>query len=77
MTAPDERLDDRRQWMTGSLRYAAAAGISVLSAGLLMRRGADAGTGCCPMPVDCGNCSVRQSCKRAQRKQTGITDHGG
>ena len=68
MTAQKERPYDRRQWLSGSLRYAAVAGISALSASLLMRRGADAAGGRCPAPVDCGNCSARWGCKRAQRK---------
>ena len=68
MSGPEERPHDRRQWLSGSLRYAAVAGISVLSASLLMRRGADAASGRCPAPVDCGNCPARRGCKRAQRK---------
>jgi len=71
MTAREDRPYDRRQWLSGSLRYAAVAGISVLSASLLVRRGAVAGSGGCPVPVDCGNCSARRRCKRAQRKQAG------
>ena len=68
MTAREKRSFDRRQWLGGSLRYAAVAGISVLSASLLVRRGADAAGERCPAPVDCGNCSARRGCKRAQRK---------
>lgn len=68
MSIPRERPHNRRQWLGSTLRYAAVAGISLLSAGLLMRRGADAAAGRCPAPVDCGNCSARQGCKRVRRK---------
>ncbi len=68
MNGSQERPNNRRQWLRGAVRYAAVAGISVLSASLLIRRGAGAADARCPATLDCGNCSARRGCKRPQRK---------
>ena len=68
MTRREEPTRDRRQWLVGSLCCAAVAGISVLSASLLVRGGADPGDGRCGAADDCGNCWARRDCKRAERK---------
>jgi hypothetical protein len=68
MTRREESSANRRQWLVGSLRYAAVAGISLLSAGLLIRGSGKAAGERCGQADDCGNCWARRNCKRAERE---------
>jgi hypothetical protein len=56
----------RREWLTGWLRYAALAGISIFSAAMLVRRASAPGDSACGVAFGCRQCSELAGCGRPE-----------
>lgn len=66
MTNPDQQQQSRREMLRSGVRYLALAGVSLLSAGLLVRGRGGSASDRCPRSAPCRHCGALAKCRRPQ-----------
>jgi hypothetical protein len=67
MHTPLEPTDrSRRRWLAGCVRYSVLGGLSLLSAGLVVRSLRSPGAAGCPRNTACRDCTAWSGCQRAE-----------